>query len=125
MKVDKRKVYYRFHGSDYVHHVIYFQDDDGKIFLLSPFNLYLKNKGASAIKTSERYAGNLCNFLNFILERYQEDGPKFWRNASEEDLKEWQQMQVKERDKNNETKPSDKTVFDNANPKSSSRQIFF
>lgn len=114
MKVDKRKVYYRFHGSDYVHHVIYFQDDEGKILLLSPFNLYMKDKGASAIKTSERYAGNLCNFLNFILERYQKDGSKFWRNASEEDLKEWQQVQVKERDKNKETKPSDKTVFDNA-----------
>jgi len=113
MKIDKRKVSYRFSNSDFVHHAIYFQDD-AKVVLLSPFNLFLKDRGASAIKTSERYAGNICNFLNFILERYQADGSKFWRSASENDLLEWQQVQVKERDKSKKTKPSDKTIFENA-----------
>jgi hypothetical protein len=89
------------------------QDGREKI-LLSPFNLFLKDRASSSIKTSSRYAGNICRFLNFILARYEEDRERFWRNASEEDLREWQKEQVKERDRAKKTRPSDKTISENA-----------
>lgn len=113
MIVSKHEVSYRYRGFDFTHHVIFLQDGREKI-LLSPFNLFLKDRGSSSIKTSNRYAGNICRFLNFILPRYKEDREKFWRNASEEDLREWQREQVKERDKAKKARPSDKTISENA-----------
>jgi integrase len=113
MKVDKREISYKFKSTTYRHHVVYLCDGEKKI-LLSPFNLFLKDRASSSLETSARYAGNLCRFLNFILERYQGDHDNFWRNASNEDLREWQQTQVRERDLIKNTKPSDKTISDNA-----------
>lgn len=113
MRVEKREVQYKFRNMDYHHHVIYLRDGKNQV-LISPFNLFLKDRASASMRTSKRYAGNICNFLNFILKRYESDGVKFWRNASEEDLREWQHSQVKAREKNRKTKPSDKTIHENA-----------
>ncbi|WP_152205927.1 site-specific integrase [Marinobacter changyiensis] len=113
MKIEKKEVSYRSKGSDYKHHAIYLLDGT-RMILLSPFNLFLKDRATSSIKTSERYAGNICTFLNFILDRYHADSENFWLNASVDDLREWQQQQVRDRQRAGKTKPSDKTISINA-----------
>lgn len=113
MKVEKREVSYVFKRTDFTHHVIYLRDGEKKI-LLSPFNLFLKDRASSSLKTSARYSGNICKFLNFISKRYHDDGEKFWLSASNEDLHDWQREQVFNRDKNKKMKPSDKTISQNA-----------
>lgn len=114
MKVAKREVTYRFDDRQYHHHVVYLNDDKQKI-LISPFNLYLKQHASSSIKTSEKYAVTMVRFLNFLLERYTEDGEKFWRSVTETDLRQWQHQQVRERDTAGKRKPSDQTISQNAN----------
>lgn len=113
MKVEKQKISYRYRNYKLTHHIVYLRYGDEKI-LLSPFNLFLKDRASSSSKTSARYAGNICRFLNFILQRYIDDRQNFWRNASDDDLREWQQDQVKTRDQGKRKKPSDKTIYDNA-----------
>ncbi|MDP4547983.1 hypothetical protein [Marinobacter sp. MDS2] len=112
--VEKRVVNYRFDEREYTHYVLYLQHNDKKI-LLSPINLYLKHHSSGSLKTSEKYAGTLVRFLNFLFERHKDDGENFWRSVTEKDLREWQQEQVRERDKAKKKRPGDKTISDNAN----------
>lgn len=112
--VEKREVTYRFDDREYKHHVLYLQDGERKI-LLSPINIFLKHHATGSLKTSEKYAGTLVRFLNFLFDRHKDDGEKFWRSVTEKDLREWQQEQVRERDKAKMKRPGDKTISDNAN----------
>jgi hypothetical protein len=114
MNIEKQEVNYRFDDREYNHHVVYLQNSEKKI-LLSPFNIYLKNHASGSLKTSEKYAGTLVRFLNFLFERHREDEEKFWRSVTERDLREWQHEQVKVRDEAKKKSPNDKTISQNAN----------
>jgi hypothetical protein len=112
--VEKREVAYRFDEREYRHHVLYLQDGGRKI-LISPVNMFLKHHASGSLKTSEKYAGTLVRFLNFLFDRHKDDGENFWRSVTEKDLREWQQKQVRERDKAKKKRPGDKAISDNAN----------
>jgi len=76
MNVSKHEVSYRYRTFEFRHHVIFLQDGREKI-LLSPFNLFLKDRASS-----RRLVGMQVTFADFSI-LYSQDTKKIAKGSGE------------------------------------------
>jgi len=114
MKIERELLTYKYNYQSLNHHILVAIDDNKT--LLSAVNIYLEENASNSLKTSDKYSGAIKRFFEFVISQRSEEiiDSNFWREISYSQIKEWQAFQVYQRDKANNKKPSDKTIFENA-----------
>ncbi len=98
------------------HHVL-FAVDNGKTIPLDIVNLYLAKSATSSLATSARYTSIFTRFFSWFYEHKKIDSSNIknaWLAVTELDLQIWQRHRAVNRIVNNKTKPSYKTIFEDA-----------
>jgi hypothetical protein len=116
LNIIKTIINYKHEKSDYNHAVLLAENGKTRT-LLSYVNIYLKQATHRSLQSTNKYANNLKNFFEYLLNNVDKDAkesPDFWLAATDSHLREWQGSIVEKRDSNKLLKPSDKTIKDNA-----------